>query len=249
MALCRVLRHNEFQSTLPARGATFAQIYVCAPRMVFQSTLPARGATEQENEVIRQRKFQSTLPARGATVEDTTVLDVIAISIHAPRTGSDAKHAKTTRNANISIHAPRTGSDICKWCNRARNVYFNPRSPHGERRSYPPDTDNQRWQISIHAPRTGSDNFESVLFVQMYISIHAPRTGSDRALPLKGENHGYFNPRSPHGERPKPSARSSRPRTFQSTLPARGATSYEFQFLAGLYISIHAPRTGSDLDE
>ena len=34
--------------------------------------------------------------------------------------------------------------------------------------------------------------------------------------------------------------------TFQSTLPARGATSNSTFFLLS-YISIHAPRTGSDL--
>ena len=78
------------------------------------------------------------------------------------------------------------------------------------------------------------------------ISIHAPRTGSDlsaRRLINGGEN---FNPRSPHGERPNGHIclRHHRisihaPRTgsdrcskrqivrqvsFQSTLPARGAT-------------------------
>ncbi len=59
------------------------------------------------------------------------------ISIHAPRTGSDLlldglggyKHS-------ISIHAPRTGSDTryaVSDCARVGN--FNPRSPHGERRT------------------------------------------------------------------------------------------------------------------
>ena len=34
----------------------------------------------------------------------------------------------------------------------------------------------------------------------------------------------YFNPRSPHGERPDSSVRQSPTRAFQPTLPARGAT-------------------------
>ena len=34
----------------------------------------------------------------------------------------------------------------------------------------------------------------------------------------------YFNPRSPHGERPAAITSSARPEPFQSTLPARGAT-------------------------
>ena len=79
-----------------------------------------------------------------------------------------------------------------------------------------------------------------------------------------------FNPRSPHGERPRLHRRECRlllisihaPRTgsdatyfamqiasdvFQSTLPARGATPPDTIIIAqGIYISIHAPRTGSD---
>ena len=35
------------------------------------------------------------------------------------------------------------------------------------------------------------------------ISIHAPRTGSDLALRVIQEIVAHFNPRSPHGERPK----------------------------------------------
>ena len=35
--------------------------------------------------------------------------------------------------------------------------------------------------------------------------------------------------------------------TFQSTLPARGATAFGTDFIALYSISIHAPRTGSDL--
>ena len=34
---------------------------------------------------------------------------------------------------------------------------------------------------------------------------------------------------------------------FQSTLPARGATEYCQNDVIGLLISIHAPRTGSDM--
>ena len=79
----------------------------------------------------------------------------------------------------------------------------------------------------------------------------------------------YFNPRSPHGERPAMGNRNGQsadisihaPRTgsdrcnrrtmcvrrrFQSTLPARGATRCQNIHLFRVEISIHAPRTGSD---
>ena len=56
----------------------------------------------------------------------------------------------------------------------------------------------------------------------------------------------YFNPRSPHGERPQSRANPQRCWKFQSTLPARGATLLTRQSAGASVISIHAPRTGSD---
>ena len=101
-----------FQSTLPARGATYAthvkrrernQISIHAPRegsdcrlsplcnsrSKFQSTLPARGATSAFCHYTIPPLFQSTLPARGATDFANYVGTFITISIHAPREGSD----------------------------------------------------------------------------------------------------------------------------------------------------------------
>ena len=110
--------------------------------------------------------------------------------------------------------------------------------------------------ISIHAPRTGSDErMTSRLSRQQAISIHAPRTGSDSPVPRTCHAPPYFNPRSPHGERPHPLgcaffvAQNFNPRsphgerlcqkgrnpndsTFQSTLPARGATRFKRQTIA-----------------
>ena len=103
--------------------------------------------------------------------------------------------------------------------------------------------------ISIHAPRAGSDDWHAELDGQTQdISIHAPRAGSDAASPKSGLT-AY---------------------SFQSTLPVRGATSTsivrpyarfyfnprspcgERRLLRGLFgfvffISIHAPRAGSDV--
>ena len=56
------------------------------------------------------------------------------------------------------------------------------------------------------------------------ISIHAPRMGSDQSQMSAAPETGYFNPRSPHGERPE----QCRERTQVKS------------------ISIHAPRMGSD---
>ena len=123
------------------------------------------------------------------------------ISIHAPRTGSDADADAAVVQLDISIHAPRTGSDNIKPTLPYVHYNFNPRSPHGERL--------QRLYQGIH---DGG------------ISIHAPRTGSDWHTSPRPSEFQYFNPRSPHGERQPAEVTRGLPLTFQSTLPARGAT-------------------------
>ena len=126
-------------------------------------------------------------------------------------------------NQGISIHAPRVGSDhhhrppiLFAWD-------FNPRSPCGERlqsravgvqRSLFQSTlpvwgatsrqmhRTQHCLISIHAPRVGSDpDRQERDRAQRRISIHAPRVGSDTLPPRSYARWGYFNPRSPCGER------------------------------------------------
>ena len=181
------------------------------------------------------RRFQSTLPARGATDNIDDPDAPTNISIHAPRTGSDPAAHQPPEEAEISIHAPRTGSDASPEYRLVRETrYFNPRSPHGERRAGKNRHETGRlisihagvWYIptSIHAPRTGSDQMDSAERADYRISIHAPRTGSDlsrNAFWICAKN---FNPRSPHGERQTGSENHLRDTTFQSTLPARGAT-------------------------
>ena len=145
------------------------------------------------------------------------------ISIHAPRTGSDFPALSPRPSAWISIHAPRTGSDDAHRLHRLLDG------------------------ISIHAPRTGSDQPSCRPRRSWHsISIHAPRTGSDKWTAFMSPPRGYFNPRSPHGERPVGESVTFTVTQFQSTLPARGATGRDPLVQAELAISIHAPRTGSD---
>ena len=149
--------------------------------------------------------------------------------------------------------------------------HFNPRSPHGERRReaaglFPP------CGISIHAPRTGSDwSLSSSLRAGNHFNPRSPH-GERRLQPPGRGQQKNFNPRSPHGERrgeifgafcvkqfqsTLPARGATRGggdgedfgRRFQSTLPARGATDVLAQLLTYQPISIHAPRTGSDVVE
>ena len=219
-------RISLFQSTLPARGATFITA-LQARTAAFQSTLPARGATFLAAFTFYIiSRFQSTLPARGATVLLSFTMTKCenfnprsphgerrsrweqrgagrrSISIHAPRTGSDPCAGKSRDfPTKFQSTLPARGATACAGRNQHGARHFNPRSPHGERHGL------------------GYTNLEG-----LKISIHAPRTGSDVALV---------------------GTRRTK-RRFQSTLPARGATRRRAVRKGGHIISIHAPRTGSD---
>ena len=212
-----------FQSTLPARGATRRDYHAGnagkhfnprsphgerRPRLlssriskIFQSTLPARGATLKVLMEANMNTYFNPRSPHGERLEycQNDVIGLL-ISIHAPRTGSDGERSARTTADQISIHAPRTGSDD----SAGRVPIFS--------------------SISIHAPRTGSDLVLALLSDGFCISIHAPRTGSDGKVRTKNICRRNFNPRSPHGERQKVSTTISLWKSFQSTLPARGAT-------------------------
>ena len=122
--------------------------------------------------------FQSTLPARGATRGRIFKRFPRKISIHAPRTGSDSFRHAGVWYIPISIHAPRTGSDFQGGACRYWFWHFNPRSPHGERRSF---------HFLLH-------DFDKHFNPRSPHGERRPQTS-----PCKG---GWdFNPRSPHGER------------------------------------------------
>ena len=223
-AFCAKGRGGAISIHAPRTGSDRLIIGSPTDERQFQSTLPARGATLLDQKSAGWSTFQSTLPARGATRHGDGARVPRHISIHAPRTGSDNQAAGiapqngdfnprsphgerpflcvSDKSQNlISIHAPRTGSD--------RTYEVKPELDH---------------YISIHAPRTGSDLIAGVPCADFEISIHAPRTGSDRGhlrvhrnaggfqstLPARGATDGRrrtsaaakdFNPRSPHGER------------------------------------------------
>ena len=238
----------------------------------FQSTLPARGAT-QRGQPRGQFDFISIhAPRTGSDAVTQQIISLLhCISIHAPRTGSDKKSSKNAAgDIVISIHAPRTGSDACPISLTAGHSAFqstlpargatinqtisaplsrafqstlpargatqisaltgivqkdfNPRSPHGERR----DVLATYWET-------------------LKISIHAPRTGSDHHAKCKYLDYADFNPRSPHGERPKRVHACSNLWYFNPRSPHGERPCARLLAAALLLISIHAPRTGSDI--
>ncbi len=193
---------HGFQSTLPARGATFP-VPIVTLILKFQSTLPARGATSNAKAATAARVFQSTLPARGATGSGPTGLPAASgISIHAPREGSDlSRYPLAPSGLDFNPRSPRgerPGPDLrlrravflfqstlpargaTSRCTPSSNncLNFNPRSPRGER---PParQTANSRRRFQSTLPARGATCNFLLQIWQNLISIHAPREGSD----------------------------------------------------------------------
>ena len=169
------------------------------------------------------------------------------ISIHAPRTGSDSSAgAHQERDLIFQSTLPARGATVRHLTKKLDTWHFNPRSPHGER---------QRWRtyftlpigFQSTLPARGATDVQALLSAFLCISIHAPRTGSDQRGIRRVRRCDDFNPRSPHGERRGLLLRLLQFRPFQSTLPARGATIFSSRLTNLCKISIHAPRTGSDL--
>ena len=173
----QLLTLGQFQSTLPARGATFV-LYSLLPCCFISIHAPRTGSDLINLRNSPISRFQSTLPARGATL--CAALSCVLAADFNPRSPHGERQNRPVRHRSFR--------------------HFNPRSPHGER--HDSAGGNRRNHISIHAPRTGSDN--EVLAtgkMTIKISIHAPRTGSDIAALLTYAPSLDFNPRSPHGER------------------------------------------------
>ena len=171
--------------------------------------------------------------------------------------------------SRISIHAPRTGSDlILPEAVKVLAIFQSTLPARGATSMI--IMDGCSTCISIHAPRTGSDVLRAVHRARLAISIHAPRTGSDGGDDDSRLAHGDFNPRSPHGERPQISQmQTSRcyfnprsphgerpaccvyvplPRDFNPRSPhGERRTTLSPSSSASSQISIHAPRTGSDV--
>ena len=124
-------------------------------------------------------------------------------------------------------------------------VYFNPRSPHGERRHLYGNL-SRFWHFNPRSPHGERRGWCCGCCSPCNFNPRSPH-GERHHKMRTNTRLEDFNPRSPHGERPRGRLPFAGGQGFQSTLPARGATfAAAFQPRAG-NISIHAPRTGSDM--
>ena len=169
--------------------------------------------------------FQPTLPARGATKMTTGL------------------RASTFE---FQPTLPARGATVSRDVSGRPGANFNPRSPHGERLGLQLAA-SQAAQFQPTLPARGATRLIVSSRLARRISTHAPRTGSDEGCSSSAGTSRHFNPRSPHGERRHAARLYDGAVRFQSTLPARGATADAVLLEQRLGISIHAPRTGSDL--
>ena len=193
--------------------------------------------------------FQSTLSSRRATPQHPVRPAPSGISIHALLTESDAHSAtreitcEKFQSTLSSRRATLPRNTVLSWMN-----YFNPRSPHGER----PDTLSssrveKKFQSTLSSRRATAWLFGGR--TGRSISIHALLTESDStrsAMPLTTD---YFNPRSPHGERPQ-TGRAGWPGCYFNPRSPHGERRMCLQSrMLSRVISIHALLTESDKSE
>ena len=147
-------------------------------------------------------EFQSTLPAWGETGKTPDQLRRMAISIHSPRMGRDhPRSGKWSPEALFQSTLPAWG-ETCSPAPARRARRFQSTLPAwGE--TGPRDLRGGASTISIHSPRMGRDlagaAFRHILGrFQSTLPAWGETCGEHRA----GQEGVYFNPLSPHGERP-----------------------------------------------
>ena len=194
------------------------------------------------------RQFQPTLPARGAT---SYVLCERRPTWHFNPRSPHGERLRRNQYLQVPPYFnPRSPHGERQNLSKVHGAmrHFNPRSPHGERpfRSLLHDFDIQfqptlpargatgnagtgkeKFAISTHAPRTGSDIALCVATENKIISTHAPRTGSDIII-VKPRCLNIISTHAPRtGSDPQAHPLRRTPKSFQPTLPARGATGIE----------------------
>ena len=212
--------------------------------------------------------FQSTLPARGATPEQIGANLRLPISIHAPREGSDQQlRAAPSLDAYFNPRSPRGERRRCSDHRGRRSGFQSTLPARGATRLRRSVTGEDIFQSTL--PARGATQFYTLLLSTLRnFNPRSPR-GERRPDPRPPHCANHFNPRSPRGERQRDQHRQPIRRSisihapregsdaiaqniafcgaaFQSTLPARGATSEPAPHEASGRISIHAPREGSD---
>ena len=123
---------------------------------------------------------------------------------------------------------------------------FNPRSPCGERHQLVQIYVGFHQNFNPRSPCGERLVYRQATTRPNHFNPRSPCGERQQEAPREGKSPPDFNPRSPCGERRLIAFISSPVLKFQSTLPVRGATELCRFGERCSYISIHAPRAGSD---
>ena len=287
-----------FQPTLPARGATAFWGRMLPFSRHISTHAPRTGSDATGHAVFFPKLGDiSTHAPRTGSDADTRRNGEYAVGDFNPRSPHGERQSSTSRIYLLYYFNPRSPHGERPAVVGGSNCFqndFNPRSPHGERLTvsiWKPKTSKKfqptlpargatspcplRRQCRKFQPTLPARGATPMRVMALPVPIFQP------TLPARGATWNatirvplpvnYFNPRSPHGERPVMADFHSFDSRFQPTLPARGATSdrackgnsgMDFNprsphgerltvYVAGKValcaISTHAPRTGSDL--
>ena len=221
------LRHPQFQSTHPARGAT---IYPHPTMSIHRNFNPRTPRGVRPTSVIPSAKaIKISIHAPREGCDRRLYIHCIllhCISIHAPREGCDGVKAGGGPSARrISIHAPREGCDKQNLRHHHRIYNFNPRTPRGVRLSI------DNWWLK------GNVQFQST----------HPARGATWCSGAGTGQTDHFNPRTPRGVRL--SLRGWRGGQWSISIhaPREGCDALcLLLYMLNNVISIHAPREGCD---
>ena len=168
---------DGFQST-PPRGGRHEFANTCTiPNFVFQSTPPARGATYVCILPRQGGAISIHAPREGGDAAVFTVAVALTnFNPRPPRGGRPHLPDGVSVPVAISIHAPREGGDESSLPPMAAPGNFNPRPPRGGRPPWTPTNVHiQRFQST--PPARGATGGGECLSKERVISIHAPREG------------------------------------------------------------------------
>ena len=175
---CRQLRHAHFNPRSPHGERRDFRCAARRGRQEFQSTLPARGATGKHPNSLANLKFQSTLPARGATLfRCAKSLQKIHFN---PRSPHGERHSSRTTLDPRTDFNPRSphGERRQRAVRELHVVLFQSTLPaRGATPSLPTTRQSKAFQSTLPARGATAGGF--LHYMHRQISIHAPRTGSD----------------------------------------------------------------------
>ena len=126
---------RKFQSTLPARGATYdLSDSTLLSRISIHAPCTGSDAHRFQHRAKRGHFNPRSLHGerRHTPPSVKTAKDFNPRSLHGERRSCPVA---VLYSVSISIHAPCTGSDRRRMCSPGRRKHFNPRSLHGERHS------------------------------------------------------------------------------------------------------------------